>query len=142
MSKKHLFVATLAMAALGCGAANAADPDPRRGEKVDRICFADSLSGFEVPDGYKNAVVLTRGVRDRYLVKLMGPGLSSLKFAQAFGVDTRRGGGCLSRGDRLVFADSVFSNDRLNRTSYTITAIYRWDDKAAAPDQEADQDDA
>lgn len=136
MSIRSFLVIGFSAATLAAQQAEAADP--RLGERVDRICFADSISGFRVPDGYSNAVVLTRGARDRYLVELSGPGLNSLKFAQAFGIDSR-GGGCLTRGDRLVFSDSVFSKDRLSRTSYVITAIYRWDDKAVA---DSDQDDA
>ncbi len=112
--------------------------DPRIGEKVDRICFASGINGFQTPDGVEDAVVLTKGVNDKYYVELSGAGFNSLKFAQSVAIDSRPGGGCVTRGDRLIFSDSAFGFDRRDRVgpdSYLITGIYEWNEDAVAADE-------
>ncbi|MEQ8936722.1 MAG: DUF6491 family protein [Amphiplicatus sp.] len=147
MSRKAgLLVSVLCAAFAAAAPAGAKDRagDPRIGDKVDRICFASGINGFQTPDGIERAVVLTKGVKDKYLVDLSGGGFGSLKFAQSVAIDQRPGGGCLTRGDKLIFSDSAFGFDRTDRigNSYLITGIYEWNEDAAAGDKNeaADED--
>jgi len=150
MSKKKVLLVSALCAAFAATAPafaknqNRAD-DPRIGDKVDRICFASGVNGFETPDGVERAVVLTKGVKDKYYVELAGAGFNSLKFAQSVAIDQRPGGGCITRGDRLIFSDSAFGFDRRDRVgpdSYLITGIYQWNEKAVSADAEkADESD-
>ncbi|MEE2691344.1 MAG: DUF6491 family protein [Pseudomonadota bacterium] len=115
--------------------------DPRIGEKVDRICFASGINGFQTPKGFDDAVILTKGVRDKYLVELSGAGFGSLRFAQSVAIASRPADGCVSRGDKLIFSDSAFGFDRdnrINQNSYLITAIYEWNEDAAKQDESKD----
>ncbi len=107
--------------------------DPRLGDKVDRICFASQINGFGFVDEYQDAVLIEARVNDWFFVELMGPcTVSGLRFAQTVALDFRRGGGCLTRGDRLVFSDSLsFGPARTaNLRRCTMGSVYRWDRNA------------
>ena len=114
--------------------------DPRIGERVDRICFAGSINGFSVPDDYDKVVLLNKGVNNWYFVELSGACTTSrLRFAQAVGIDTFGGGGCLSRGDRLIFSDTPFKPRPHDLTRCLVGHIYEWDEDAVE-EEESEED--
>lgn len=122
-----------AMLTFAAFAGEPAKPDPRLGEEVDRICFASTINGFRTIDGADNVVVLEKGVRDDYRVELSGLCTArTLNFAQSVAIDSRPAGGCVTRGDVLVFSGSAFFDDRpIDRTRCFITRINKWNEKAA-----------
>ena len=126
---------TSALIASAAFAAEPAAPDPRRGEEVDHICFASTIDGFRTLKGVDDAVLLERGVNDWYYVELVGTcSESQLRFAQSVAIVSRPSGGCVTRGDTLVFSDSAFFNDRpIERNRCVIRRIYKWDEKVLAP---------
>lgn len=111
----------------------AADADPRLGEEVDRICFSRNITNFQTIDDEDDAVLLERGVNDWYKTTLTGAcNYNALRFAQSVAIDERPRGGCIRRGDALVFSDSAFGDFRFpNATRCIIVEIHRWDPKAA-----------
>ncbi len=134
-----LAAAAAAIAAFGFfGAARSSEPspdgDPRLGEEVDRICFSRNISNFRTIDDEDDAVLLERGVNDWYKTTLSGAcNYSRLRFAQSVAIDERPRGGCIRRGDALVFSDSAFGDFSFpNATRCIIVEIHRWNPKAAA----------
>ena len=127
-------VTALATAAVfsAASAGEPGKPDPRIGEEVNQICFARSINGFRTIDGVDNAVLLEKGVRDVYRVALSGLcNERRLSFAQSVAIVSRPSGGCLTRGDTLVFSDSAFFEDRpIERARCIVTGINAWNDKA------------
>lgn len=118
-----------------------ANADPRLGEEVDQICFSRNISNFRTIEDEDDAVLLERGVNDWYKTTLAGAcNYSRLRFAQSVAIDERPRGGCIRRGDALVFSDSAFGDFSFpNATRCIIVEIHRWDPKAAAKD-EADEE--
>ena len=108
--------------------AEAGEPDPRRGEEVNRICFASSIDGFG--ETTRNSVIIREG-RDRYLVETFR-GCSDLQFAQSLAIDARSN--CLTRGDNIIGFDSAFGPDNIGPTPLRcmVNKIYRWDPDAEA----------
>ena len=107
-------------------------PDPRIGEKVDRICFQQSINGWREADGHRRAVLLERGVNNWYFVKLSGAcHARDFRFAQTIGIESRPAGGCLRRGDVILVRGG---GDFVNRCH--IRGIYQWDEDAEAPEDE------
>jgi hypothetical protein len=119
---------------------NEAD-DPRLGEEVDQICFSRNISSFRTIDDEDDAVLLERGVNDWYKTNLAGAcNYNQLRFAQSVAIDQRPRGGCIRRGDALIFSDSAFGDFSFpNATRCIIVEIHRWNPKAAGP---KDVDDA
>lgn len=114
--------------------------DPALGEQVDRICFNRNIRGFG--DTTDRTVVLTRGVRDQYIVEVSGA-CRDLKFAQSVGIDSRSS--CITRGDYLLVSGSAFSLDDgtgLGPNRCLIQKMHKWDSKAKADDAETDNEDA
>lgn len=99
--------------------------DARLGEKVDRICFTQSIDSFY--DSEHDTVVLRRGVRDDYIVEVSGY-CRSLDNAQSVGLDTRSGS-CLTRGDSLIVSESLFARNAtdLDIDRCMVRAINKWD---------------
>lgn len=136
-------IAALAAAIALSGAFAAAEneaADPRLGEKVDRICFGRQISNFKTIKGVDDAVLLERGVNDWYKAELIGAcNYRELKWAQAVAIEQHPAGGCVTPGDYLIFSRSAFGDFKFpNATRCAISAIYKWDDKAAAPEDGAD----
>lgn len=138
-AKGYFALAAAAVAAVTFGAAGTAlsgekEVDPRLGEEVDRICFSRDIDGFRTIDDEDDAVLLERGVNDWYRAALSGPcNYNALRFAQSVAIDDRPRGGCVTRGDALVFSDSAFGDFRFpNATRCIIVEIHRWDEKAQA----------
>ncbi|MEP1142880.1 MAG: DUF6491 family protein [Henriciella sp.] len=110
--------------------------DPRRGELVDRLCFASQIDGFGLTT--KRAVVVREG-RDRYLVETF-PGCFDLDWAQSLAFDSFSS--CLSKGDKIYAFESAFGPDHGSRTQQAcrVKAIYEWHRDAEA--DEAPEEDS
>lgn len=110
--------------------------DPRRGEQVDKLCFASRIDSFGLTT--KRAVVVREG-GDRYLLETF-PGCFDLDWAQSLAIDSF--GPCLTKGDHILAFDTVFANRDHNSAgrSCSIKAIYKWDKDATAKPDEADTD--
>ncbi len=112
----------------------AADPkeDPRRGEKVNKICFARSIDSFSMAS--KNSVVLRKGVNQEFLV--ITSGCYQLRNAQRISVDSTTG--CVTRGDYLIVSEDLFANSTTLRPERcVIREVYEWNKKA--PDEPTDE---
>jgi hypothetical protein len=109
--------------------------DPRRGEEIDKLCFASQIDSFGLTT--KRAVVVREG-GDRYLIETF-PGCFDLDWAQALAVDSF--GSCLTKGDRILAFDSVFADTRHRsaRQSCRVKAIYNWDKDATAETDETEE---
>lgn len=121
------------------GAAKFAE-DPRLGEKVNRFCFTNSISGFTPLDD--DTVVVRARVNDHYLLEILGF-CPELDFAQTVGFNTRSS--CINRGDRLIVSTSAFSlNDGgIGPDVCIINGIYKWDkDAEAEKDETPEESDA
>lgn len=106
--------------------------DIRRGEIVDRVCFASNIDSFG--ETTRRAVVVREG-RDRYLIETFG-GCFDLDWAQSLAIDSFSS--CLTKGDRIFASDSAFGFDKQDlRQSCRIKAIYEWDPDAT---KDADED--
>ena len=99
--------------------------DPRRGAEVDRICFTSTISGFNVVS--RDAMVVRRGARDRYLLTLSGPCNARDAFVKV-GLRSR-GSSCLSRLDEVLVDNAPGGIG----SRCTIDRIYEWN-----PDAEKD----
>lgn len=110
--------------------------DPRLGERVDRICFGRDINGFKTIKGEDDAVLLEKGVNDWYKATLIGAcNYRQLKWAQAVAIEQRPAGGCVTRGDALIFSNSISGDFSFrNSTRCVISEIYEWDEDAAAED--------
>ena len=137
MLRNIALLTTCALAIAACSTsykepiAEAGEPDPRRGEEVNRICFASSIDGFG--ETTRNNVIIREG-RDRYLVETFR-GCSDLQFAQSLAIDARSN--CLTRGDNIIGFDSAFGPDNTGPRPLRcmVNKIYRWN-----PDVEVTSD--
>ena len=111
--------------------------DPRRGDEIDKLCFASQIDSFGLTT--KRAVVVREG-GDRYLVETF-PGCFDLDWAQALAVDSF--GSCLTKGDRILAFDSVFAGagHHSSRQSCRVKAIYNWDKDATAETTDQEETD-
>ena len=136
-------IASLALLSLGlmaCGTSASSEDKPtteealqdkRVGERVDRVCFAQSISGFREWDG-PDGLILKKGVRDEYLV-VLSRSCRSADRAQRVGLDDRFGSGCITRGDSLYISEEIFGGndtDPFTVDRCLITAIYEWNEDA------------
>ncbi len=114
-----------------------AEGDPRLGEEVTNLCFTRSISGFKRYG--KDALILRRSVKDRYLVTFSGI-CSNLRSVQAVKLASRSS--CLSRGDVILVSDSAFFTDNtgFGIERCMIKRIYQWNEDAIeeAADEESD----
>ncbi|MEQ1930188.1 MAG: DUF6491 family protein [Parvularculaceae bacterium] len=111
----------------------AAAPDPRLGPEVNRICFARNIDGWKEIKGDERAVLLGTGVNNWYRVELAGAcRYRDFRFASTIGIESRPGGGCVTRGDVIL----VEGGGRYAHRCF-ITKINEWDDKAPAPEEAA-----
>lgn len=116
--------------------AEATTPDPRRGEEVDRICFASNINGFT--ETTRRSVVVEVGANTSYLIETFGP-CFNLDRALSLGVSSTTS--CLTRGDNLYASDSVFGfNDRtgIPPQRCVVNKMYRWNPDARAEDADSD----
>lgn len=111
---------------------DAAKPDPRIGETVNQICFAQTINGWKALKGVDDVVLLQRGVNDWYYVELQGYCPSRIfQSAETIGIESKPGGGCLTKGDVIIVKDTAQFPSRC-----FVTKISKWDDKAKAPEAE------
>ncbi len=129
---RGLSVLSLALVA-ACSTTEAGDvkaaegPDPRRGEKVDRICFNRSIDSFS--NASKNSVVLQTSPNRQYLVETGS--CFQLDRAQRIALDSTTS--CLTRGDRLIVSENFFSgSDRagIDVDRCYVKAMYIWNKNA------------
>ena len=138
--KSHLLTAAcLAVGLATVSAAKAEEEsdgvDQRLGEEVSRICFARNVDGWKGVKGEDNVILLEEGLNDWYRVELLGAcRYSDIRFAQRIALETRPGGGCVTKGDVITLIDSAAFNHRC-----TITQINEWDDDAPAPGEEEEE---
>lgn len=137
MVKKSSFIIVAFVATLlaGCSTpaaqtpaemAEAAKPDPRQGEEVRNICFAQQIRGWRALD--RHSVIVESGVRHEYKLELVGACQPDNAFT-SIGLISRVGGGsCLETGDKLV------TDERYNMGACTIRNIYKWNKDAAKPE--------
>ncbi|MEO1643485.1 MAG: DUF6491 family protein [Pseudomonadota bacterium] len=110
--------------------------DVRRGEEVDRLCFASQIDGFT--NTTDRAVVVSEGSRE-YLITTRRR-CDNLDNAMSLGV----GGtfSCLRRGDRIVGLQSIRGDNFGGPPSVAclVDKIYEWDRQA--DETEMTEDDA
>lgn len=120
----------LAVSAARAGEPAATTPDPRLGPEVNRICFARNINGWKELKGDEDAVLLETGVNNWFRVEVAGTcRYRDFRFAQTIGIESRPGGGCVTRGDVILVEGGA--GDFVNRCF--ITRINEWDEKAQAP---------
>lgn len=104
--------------------------DPRLGKEVNSICFQRNINGWRAVKGEDDVVLLERGVNNWYRVELNGGCDERLfRFAIAIGIESRPGGGCVSRGDVIIVEDGPGFDRRC-----VVRRMYEWDEDAAAED--------
>ena len=106
--------------------------DPRIGASVDRICFTTNSDGWAPVDNDRNAIILTRGIRDSYKLKLVGVcdpdwAMFSVAFVK------RVGSNCITRGDR------VYTDSNTSMGYCTIMSINEWHPEAITTDASEDE---
>lgn len=131
---KFIFASCAAILAASCTTpppksaeelAEAAKPDPRQGEEVRNICFAQQIRSWRALD--RHSVIVQSGVRSEYKLDLIGACQPDDAFV-SIGLISRVGGGsCLEAGDKLV------TDERYSMGSCTIQNIYKWNKDAAKP---------
>lgn len=137
-----LTACTIALAACSSAPKNtikeAGEPDPRRGEEVNRICFASNIDGFG--ETTRNTVIIREG-RDSYLVETFR-GCSDLQFAQSLAIDARSS--CLTRGDNIIGFDSAFGPSDIGPKPLRclVNKIYRWNPNAEAETETLETEDS
>lgn len=124
---KFLFAATAAALLAGCATppVDTADamPDPRQGEEVNNICFAQQIRNWRENDN--RSVIVEARLNDEYKLELVGTCNPRDAFLN-IGLVSRGGSSCLSTGDKLV------TDARYNDGSCSIRRIYKWN-KDAVP---------
>lgn len=133
--RKFLTISIASCIVASCAAsdeagANSSD-DARLGEKVDRICFARGINGFQSrSDG--PGLILTRGARDKFAVTFAGSCRAADR-AQRIGISERFGGGCLTWGDAIYVSESAFSSnerDPFDPERCIVRSIHEWNEDA------------
>ncbi len=134
MPFKLSLILSLSLLTLGSTAAAGETEDPRKGEKVKKICFNRSIDGFS--NTSRNSVVLSAGPSRDYLVKTGS--CQQLRRAQSIALSSRSS--CIRKGDRLIVSDSIFADSTgIGPERCYVKAIYKWDKRATAkPDQETE----
>jgi hypothetical protein len=126
---KFLFAAAAGALLAGCATppADTADakPDPRQGEEVRNICFAQQIRNWRELDN--RSVLVEARMNDEYKLELLGTCNPRDAFLN-IGLVSRGGSSCLSTGDLLV------TDARYNDGSCSIRRIYKWNkDATQAP---------
>lgn len=127
MIKNAKFVLAAATVALLGGCATPpvetadAKPDPRQGEQVNNICFAQQIRNWRENDN--RSVIVEARLNDEYKLELIGTCNPRDAFLN-IGLVSRGGSSCLSTGDQLV------TDARYNDGSCSIRRIYKWNKDA------------
>ena len=108
-----------------------AGPDPRIGKEVNSICFQSTINGWRAVKGEDDVVLLERGVNNWYRVELLGAcDYRLFRSAISIGIDSRPGGGCVTRGDRIIVEDGpprTMTSPALSRTTCLCPRLWRQD---------------
>ncbi len=122
---RFLFAAAAAALLAGCATppTDMADvkPDPRQGEEVRNICFAQQIRNWRELDN--RSVIVEARMNDEYKLELIGTCNPRDAFLN-IGLVSRGGSSCLTTGDRLV------TDARYNDGSCSIRRIYKWNKDA------------
>lgn len=103
-------------------------PDPRQGEAVRSICFANQIRNWREND--RDSVIVEAAGRQEYKLELIG-GCQPNDAFTSIGLISRVGGGsCLESGDKLI-TDSRYGG------ACMISRIYKWNKDAAKPAEAA-----
>lgn len=118
--------AATATSQIAPGAADSSEA--RQGEQVERICFSRNINNFVFAPDIGNAVLLENRVNDWYRVELREAcTFSRLRGSRSVAIDNLgSGSNCVTRGDRLVFADTLSPRDRQGLVRCVVGDIYRW----------------
>jgi len=108
--------------------------DPRRGEEVRKVCFANNIDGFR--ETTKRAVVVREG-RDEFLIETFA-GCQELDWANSIAIDSFSS--CLTKGDRIFAFESAFGTNHTSTRSLgcRVKTIYAWDRDAEATKDDGD----
>lgn len=101
--------------------------DPRIGDTVRQVCFANQIDSWNSVDNDRNAVILKMNNRDYFKLKISG-GCDPQWAMSTLAVIRRGGSNCFSQGDRIKTDADPF---RDYGSSCVITAINKWDPEAA-----------
>jgi putative hemolysin len=129
MTKNASLLLAAAAAALlaGCATPPAdmaeANIDPRQGEEVNNICFAQQIRNWRELDN--RSVIVEANSRDEYKLDLIGTCNPRDAFL-SIGLVSRGGSSCLSSGDQLI------TDERYNGGSCSIRRIYKWNKDAVS----------
>jgi Family of unknown function (DUF6491) len=122
---RYLVAATMAALLAACATPPTevadAKPDPRQGEQVNNICFAQQIRNWRELDN--RSVIVEANVRDEYKLDLIGTCNPRDAFL-SIGLVSRGGSSCLSTGDKLI------TDARYNDGSCSISRIYKWNKDA------------
>lgn len=110
-----------------------ANDDSRLGERVNTVCFASRLSGFQ--ELGSDALILRRAPGEEYMVRTGF--CPNLDFVEGLKIDSPDN--CLRRGDRLLVFDTPFPmkdslTDKPDRC--LVTDIHRWNNNATNEQQD------
>ena len=143
------FCLAAAMVLTGCASTDdtpeyaSLDEDPRVGDRVGRVCFPRSISGFsDYQDG--DGLVLHKGRSERFLVTFAGPCFAAGN-AFSLQLQTNRGftqTGCLSTGDRIFLSSSPTGGQTSNpfdSDTCLIRDIYTFDPDAAKAEESEEE---
>ena len=108
--------------------------DPRLGEEVDRICFANNIDSFG--NNTRDTFTVREG-RDHYLIETFGP-CPALDHAVTMRIDSTLS--CLRGGDHVIVSDSLMPNSSspFSKSRCLVKSIYKWDPKATEAEEDAE----
>lgn len=141
-----LTLAATMFALAGCASTADTDPkpkgvakyenDPRLGEQVDKICFANNIDSFG--NNTRDTFTLREG-RDYYLVEIFGS-CPALDHAVTMRIDSSMS--CLRDGDHVIVSESLTggSNQPFSTSRCLVKSIYKWDPKAEKAEDAQDSD--
>lgn len=137
-----LVLATTLLALAGCATSAETEPrprgvaqfegDPRLGEQVDKICFASNIDNFG--NTTRDTFTVREG-RDHFLIEIFGS-CPPLEHAMTMRIDATMS--CLRKGDHVIVSDSLIGGSDIpfSTERCLVNAIYKWDPKAKADDQD------
>ncbi len=113
------------------GIAKYAD-DPRLGEEVDHVCFANNIDSFG--DNTRDTFTVREG-RDHYLIEVFNT-CTPLEHAMTMMIDTSTS--CLTSGDSVIVSDSIMPRrgQPFSTARCSVKSMHKWDPKAEAAQDE------
>ncbi|MEZ6000764.1 DUF6491 family protein [Hyphomonas sp.] len=112
--------------------------DPRLGEEVDRICFANNIDSFG--NNTRDTFTVREG-RDHYLIEVFGT-CTPLEHAVTMRIGASTG--CLTNGDSVIVSDSltIRRDQPFSTARCVVKSMHKWDPKAEKADDTTDTDSA